>query len=49
VPAKFRELRISYQRSSREVERPEGDDTASAPDFADVRKVEVVLIVFGIA
>jgi hypothetical protein len=49
VPAKFRELRIFYQRGSPEVEQPEGDDTASALDFADVRKIEVVLTVSGIA
>jgi hypothetical protein len=48
-PLKFESCGTSISAAAVTVEQPGRDDTASMPDFADVRKVEGVLAVFGIA
>src|SRR6266481_1289077 len=43
------ELRLFEKRDGGEVEEPGSDDAAATPDFGDVREIEIVLIVLGIA
>jgi hypothetical protein len=46
---KFESCGTSISAAAMRIEPPGRDDTASMPDFADVRKGEGVLAVFGIA
>jgi len=43
------ELRLFEKRDGGEIEEPGSHDAAATPDFGDVREIEIVLIVFGIA
>src|ERR1700722_13898918 len=37
------------QRGGGEIQQPRGDHASAPPDFGDVREIEIILIVFGVA
>src|ERR1700722_14034548 len=37
------------QRGGGEIQQPRGDYASAPPDFGDIREIEIVLIVFGVA
>ena len=43
---KLCELRVAGKRQRREVEQPRADDAAAPPEFGDLRKLEVVPLIF---
>src|SRR5207247_7733261 len=48
-PSEFRESRIRDQGGRREIQQPRRDHTAAHPHLRDVREIELVLVVFGVA
>src|ERR1700677_1506293 len=40
---------VRKQRGGGEIQQPGSDYTSAPPDFRDVREIEIVLIVFGVA
>src|SRR6266446_2469505 len=45
----LRESRIRDEGSRREIQQPRCDDTAAPPHLCDVRKIELILVVLGVA
>src|SRR2546428_2126725 len=48
-PREFRQSRIRDQGGRREIQQPRRDHTAAPPHLRDVREIELVLVVFGVA
>src|SRR5262249_6763476 len=49
APGELLQVRALRQRLGGEVEEPRRDDAAAPPDLGDLRKIEVVLVVLGMA
>src|SRR4029077_4623063 len=49
LPCEFREGGISDQRNRRQVQQPRGNHAAAPPHLRNVRQIEVVLVVLGVA